>query len=92
MKAGAGILSDAAVLWEDLRINMNNMGDVGLMTRLWHVDAHQDDSFTHMALDTAANEVLGISMDKTYQKGVDWKVDPHEAHITCEHLVKAEDL
>ncbi|KAJ7023291.1 ribonuclease H-like domain-containing protein [Mycena alexandri] len=81
-KAGAGILSDAAVLWEDLRINLNNMVDVGLMTRLWHVDEHQDDSFTHMALDAAAKEVLGVSMDKTYQKGVEWKVGPHEAHIT----------
>ncbi|KAJ7037578.1 ribonuclease H-like domain-containing protein [Mycena alexandri] len=81
-KAGAGILSDATVLWEDLRMDINNMADVGLMTRLWHVDEHWDDQFTHMALDSAAKEVLGVSMDKTYQKGVNWKLDPHEAHIT----------
>ncbi|KAJ7024882.1 hypothetical protein C8F04DRAFT_1192050 [Mycena alexandri] len=58
------------------------MADVGLMTRLWHVEDHQVDAFTNMALDAAASEVLGVTMDKSYQKGVNWKNDPHEAHIT----------
>jgi len=82
-KAGAGLLSDAMVLWEDVRVDIKNMADVGLMTRLWHADTHREEAFSFMALDTAANVVLNVVMDKTYQKGVDWKVDPHEAQITC---------
>ncbi|KAJ7746071.1 ribonuclease H-like domain-containing protein [Mycena metata] len=83
VKAGAGLPSDAVVLWEDARVDVKNMADVGLMTRLWRAESHQEDAFTFLALETAAKDVLGIDMDKTYQKGVDWKVDPHEAQITC---------
>ncbi|KAJ7029815.1 ribonuclease H-like domain-containing protein [Mycena alexandri] len=82
LKAGAGILSDAAVLWEDVRVEVKNMADVGLMTRLWRAEDNPDDGFNHMALDAAASEAFGVTMDKRYQKGVDWKLDPHEAHIT----------
>ncbi|KAJ7728777.1 hypothetical protein B0H16DRAFT_1470362 [Mycena metata] len=83
VKASAGLPSDAVVLWEDTRVDVKNMADVGLMTRLWRAESHQEDAFTFLALETAAKDVLGIDMDKTYQKGVDWKVDPHEAQITC---------
>ncbi|KAJ7717855.1 ribonuclease H-like domain-containing protein [Mycena metata] len=80
-KSGAGVSNDAMVLWEDARIQVNQMADVGLMTRLLQVDIHPDDAFTHLALETAATDILNITMDKTYQKSVNWKLDPHEAHI-----------
>ncbi|KAJ6517093.1 hypothetical protein DFH09DRAFT_1287851 [Mycena vulgaris] len=34
----------------------------------------------HLSLNNAAAEVLGISVDKLYQKGVNWKREPHDAH------------
>ncbi|KAJ7764355.1 ribonuclease H-like domain-containing protein [Mycena metata] len=82
IKAGAGLISDAAILWEDVRVDAKNLVDAGLMTRLWQAESRKDDAFTFMGLDTAAKLALDIEMDKTYQKGVNWKEEPHQAQLT----------
>ncbi|KAJ7018226.1 ribonuclease H-like domain-containing protein [Mycena alexandri] len=81
IKAGAGILSDGVVIWEDLRSNARNLVDVGLMARLWGVTNHQEEPFSNLALDAATIEVLGIAIDKTFQRSVNWKMEPNRAHI-----------
>jgi hypothetical protein len=81
-KAGFGIINDACVVWEDLRTDMRNVIDVGLMVRLWKVDDHLDENFLPMAMDVAMKEALGRQVDKAYQKA-DWKVRPHEAKKLC---------
>ncbi|KAJ7768502.1 ribonuclease H-like domain-containing protein [Mycena metata] len=80
-KTGAGIASDGFVIWEDLRTNTKNLVDVGLMTRLWGVNKRKDEPYSNLALETAAAEILEITIDKTYQKNVDWKVEPNKAQI-----------
>jgi ribonuclease D len=93
IKAGVGISNDANIFWEDLRTNMKNLADAGLMTRIAHIELHQDELFGPLALDTAAAEVLNVTIDKTYQKS-DWTKPPHEGQkiCKCHHIVyPAED-
>ncbi|KAJ7718162.1 hypothetical protein B0H16DRAFT_1797865 [Mycena metata] len=73
IKAGAGLPSDATVLWEDLRVDIKNMADVGLMTRLWHVDSHQDDGFSFMALQRRGR-YLGSKWTKLTRKELTGKL------------------
>ncbi|KAJ7654016.1 ribonuclease H-like domain-containing protein [Mycena polygramma] len=79
--AGAGLTSDVSVIWEDLRIDMQELADVGLMTRLWKPEEHAEESFQNLALEQAAQEVLGITIDKSRQKNVDWKSNLSDADI-----------
>ncbi|KAJ7016805.1 hypothetical protein C8F04DRAFT_1201486 [Mycena alexandri] len=65
--AGAGLLSDTTVIWEDLRVDMKQLTDVGLMTRLWKPEARDEEGFQHLALDSATKEVLQITIDKSKQ-------------------------
>ncbi|KAJ7752953.1 ribonuclease H-like domain-containing protein [Mycena metata] len=70
---GAGLNSDADVVWEDLRIDMPSLADVGLMTRLADPESRTDENFQHLALDAAAEQILEVTIDKSRQKTVDWK-------------------
>ncbi|KAJ7720712.1 hypothetical protein B0H16DRAFT_1474287 [Mycena metata] len=79
---GAGLTSDAEVVWEDLRINMPRLADVGLMTRLLDPERRPDENFQQLALDAAADQILEVSLDKTRQKSVDWKGPLEEDDIT----------
>jgi exo-beta-1,3-glucanase (GH17 family) len=83
VKAGFGIMNDACVIWEDLRTDMRSIADVGLMIRLWKVDDHWEENFQPIAMDHAVKVVLGVTIDKTYQKA-DWKIRPHEGKKLCE--------
>lgn len=76
-------MNDAFVVWEDLRTDMRNLVDVGLMVRLWKVEDHQDENFLPMAMDLAAEEALGLKVDKAYQRA-DWKISPHEGKKLCQ--------
>ncbi|KAJ7715121.1 ribonuclease H-like domain-containing protein [Mycena metata] len=90
--AGAGILSDGCVIWEDLRCDAKSLVDVGLMTRLWRVDKHKEEPFGNLALEVAMREALGIEIDKTFQKTVDWKREPNKAHILYAAIDAAASL
>ncbi|KAJ6477939.1 ribonuclease H-like domain-containing protein [Mycena vitilis] len=79
--AGAGLTSDVSVIWEDLRIDMQELADVGLMTRLWKPEEHAEENFQNLALEQSAQEVLGITIDKSRQKSVDWKSKLSDADI-----------
>ncbi|KAJ6522826.1 ribonuclease H-like domain-containing protein [Mycena vulgaris] len=80
VKVGVGIASDAQVFWEDTQIILINMVDAGLMARLVNVEKHQEEPYTNLSLNNAAAEVLGISVNKLYQKGVNWKREPHDTY------------
>ncbi|KAJ7041714.1 hypothetical protein C8F04DRAFT_1176807 [Mycena alexandri] len=81
--AGAGLLSDTTVIWEDLHIDMKQLTDVGLMTRLWKPEARDEEGFQHLALDSATKDVLQITIDKSKQSLIDWRKEPSESDITC---------
>ncbi|KAJ7099206.1 hypothetical protein C8R44DRAFT_747890 [Mycena epipterygia] len=76
-----GLLTDVAVVWEDLRIDMQQLVDVGLMAKLWNPEAHPDDGFQNLALDVAAKEILEVTVDKSRQKTTDWKKEPSDEEI-----------
>ncbi|KAJ7169015.1 hypothetical protein C8R46DRAFT_1034137 [Mycena filopes] len=92
--AGAGLLSDVTVIWEDLRVDMKQLTDVGLMTRIWNTEAHADEGFQHLALESAAKEALDLAIDKSKQNTIDWKKEPSDRDITCEvqHRIPAPEL
>jgi hypothetical protein len=75
-------MSDACVIWEDLRINLKNAAELGLMARLWTLKNHEDEPFNQISLDTAAAEVLHVDVDKDFQK-INWKGELNDAHILC---------
>ncbi|KAJ6555576.1 hypothetical protein DFH09DRAFT_1084757 [Mycena vulgaris] len=54
--------------------------DPALILALVNVEKYQEEPYTNLSLNNAAAEVLGISVDKLYQKGVNWKREPHDAH------------
>ncbi|KAJ7474966.1 hypothetical protein FB451DRAFT_1174379 [Mycena latifolia] len=73
IRASAGIQSDAIVIWEDLRTDMRNMADICLMARLYNVKNHQNERFGHLVFNIAASEILDVTIEKTFQKTVDWE-------------------
>ncbi|KAJ7482338.1 ribonuclease H-like domain-containing protein [Mycena galericulata] len=79
--AGVGLLSDAAVVWEDLRVDMQQLVDVGLMTRLYKPEDFPEEPFQNVALDVAAHKILKIVIDKSRQKTVDWAKEPSDIDL-----------
>ncbi|KAJ7021219.1 ribonuclease H-like domain-containing protein [Mycena alexandri] len=90
--AGAGIISDGAVIWEDLRCNARSLVDVGLMARLAAVENHQEEPFSNLGLEVAMLEVMDIVIDKTFQKNVNWKAEPNKAHLLYAAIDTAASL
>ncbi|KAJ7039394.1 ribonuclease H-like domain-containing protein [Mycena alexandri] len=90
--AGAGIISDGAVIWEDLRCNARSLVDVGLMARLAAVENHQEEPFSNLGLEVAMLEVMDIVIDKTFQKNVNWKAEPNKAHLLYAAIDAAASL
>ncbi|KAJ7023777.1 hypothetical protein C8F04DRAFT_1304507, partial [Mycena alexandri] len=66
--AGVGLLSDVNVIWEDLRVDMQNLADVGLMAMLLKPEKHANDAFRNLSMDVATQEVLELTIDKGRQK------------------------
>ncbi|KAJ7441875.1 hypothetical protein FB451DRAFT_1190851 [Mycena latifolia] len=79
-KVGVGITNDALVIWEDLRTDLKTLIDIGLLTKLWTVEKHIEEPLAITGLEQAAKEILDITIDKSFQKTVDWKATPTEAH------------
>ncbi|KAJ7130012.1 hypothetical protein C8R43DRAFT_957222 [Mycena crocata] len=63
-KAEAGLLKDIAVIWDDLRFEMRNLVDVGLMARLLLVEKFPKMSFNNLALQACVEELLGCEFPK----------------------------
>ncbi|KAJ7495174.1 hypothetical protein FB451DRAFT_1387233 [Mycena latifolia] len=53
-KVGVGILNDAVMVWEDLQTDMENLMDVGLITRLETAENHLEEPFAVTGLGLAA--------------------------------------
>ncbi|KAJ7118461.1 ribonuclease H-like domain-containing protein [Mycena crocata] len=74
-KAGVGLAGDVKVFWTDMRSNLMNLVDVGLMSKLLLSEKYPDGGFTNLSLQTSVAEILGYHIEKDYQEGTDWKGD-----------------
>lgn len=83
-----GLLSDVNVVWEDLRVDLQNLVDVGLMAKLWKPEVHADEAFQNLSLEAATSEVFSITIDKGQQKGVLWDQDLKDEDIVCKSELK----
>ncbi|KAJ6447833.1 ribonuclease H-like domain-containing protein [Mycena vitilis] len=63
-KVGVGLNSDILVFWDDMRFEMGNMVDAGMMARLLLAEKYPKGSFNNLALKTCVEDILGNSMDK----------------------------
>ncbi|KAJ6507243.1 ribonuclease H-like domain-containing protein [Mycena vitilis] len=79
-KVGVGVVNDIPVVWNDLRMDLNNLIDAGLMARLLLVDKYVAGAYQNLSLVVSAQEVLGYTVDKGEQVS-DWTAQLTDAQI-----------
>ncbi|KAJ7114760.1 ribonuclease H-like domain-containing protein [Mycena epipterygia] len=72
IKVGVGFSQDVYHLWHDLRTNMLNMVDVGLMAKLCMAEKYALMPFGNLSLQNSAADILGYYISKDEQKS-NWK-------------------
>ncbi|KAJ6581761.1 ribonuclease H-like domain-containing protein [Mycena capillaripes] len=72
IKAGVGLGSDVPHLWGDLRTDMQNMVDVGLMAKLLFAHHYGDQPYGNLSLQNCAAYALGYYVSKE-ERVSDWK-------------------
>ncbi|KAJ7925803.1 ribonuclease H-like domain-containing protein [Mycena leptocephala] len=70
-KTGVGLLKDISVVWDDLRMEMKNLVDCGMMARLLLAEKYQKQAYGNLSLKTSVEDVLGFTIDKDLQQS-DW--------------------
>ncbi|KAJ7910038.1 ribonuclease H-like domain-containing protein [Mycena leptocephala] len=70
-KAGVGILKDISVVWDDMRMEMCNVADTGMMARLLLAEKLPKQAYSNLSLKTSVEEVLGFSIEKDLAQS-DW--------------------
>ncbi|KAJ7635499.1 ribonuclease H-like domain-containing protein [Mycena polygramma] len=63
-KVGVGLISDIIVFWDDMRFEMVNLVDAGMMARLLLAEKHSKGSFNNLALKTCVEDILNFSISK----------------------------
>ncbi|KAJ7454475.1 hypothetical protein FB451DRAFT_1184809 [Mycena latifolia] len=63
-KVGVGLPSDILVIWDDLRLDMKNLTDAGLMAKLAIADRYPKQVYGNLCLKTSIEEVLGYKLPK----------------------------
>ncbi|KAJ6579189.1 ribonuclease H-like domain-containing protein [Mycena vulgaris] len=71
IKVGLGVVNDIPVIWNDLRLDVNNLVDAGMMARLLLVEKYPNGAYQNLSMDTAAQEILGFRVNKDEQVS-DW--------------------
>jgi ribonuclease D len=70
-KAGVGILKDISVVWDDMRMEMRNLADAGMMARLLLAEKYPKQAYSNLSLKTSVEEILGFSIEKDLAQS-DW--------------------
>lgn len=70
-KAGVGILKDISVVWDDMRMEMRNLADTGMMARLLLAEKYPKQAYSNLSLKTSVEEVLSFSIEKDLAQS-DW--------------------
>ncbi|KAJ6520783.1 ribonuclease H-like domain-containing protein [Mycena vulgaris] len=71
-KTGGGLTRDITLIWDDLRIEMRNLVDVGMMTKLLFSEKYPKMAYGNLALKTCVEEVLGYQLSKDLSAS-NWK-------------------
>ncbi|KAJ7168841.1 ribonuclease H-like domain-containing protein [Mycena filopes] len=70
-KAGVGLIKDIAVIWDDLRLEMKNLVDVGMMAKLTLAEKHGKIGYGNLSLKVSVEDILGYKIDKELSQS-DW--------------------
>ncbi|KAJ7093623.1 ribonuclease H-like domain-containing protein [Mycena crocata] len=79
-KVGVGLLSDIPVIWNDLRSELKNLVDCGMMARLLLAETYDVGGFQNLSMDVAASEILSCRIDKSLQVS-NWRGTLTDAQI-----------
>ncbi|KAJ7020374.1 ribonuclease H-like domain-containing protein [Mycena alexandri] len=66
-KAGVGLTKDISVVWDDLRMEMKNLVDVGMMAKLVMAERYPKVGYGNMSLKQSVADVLGFRIEKDMQ-------------------------
>ncbi|KAJ7710929.1 ribonuclease H-like domain-containing protein [Mycena rosella] len=72
-KTGGGLTRDILVIWDDLRIEMLNLVDVGMMAKLVLAEKYPKMAYGNLVLRTSVQDILGFEMSKDLATS-DWSV------------------
>ncbi|KAJ7697476.1 ribonuclease H-like domain-containing protein [Mycena rosella] len=70
-KTGGGLIRDISVVWDNLRIEMRNLVDVGMMAKLVLAEKYPKMVYGNLALKTSVEDILGFELPKD-QSATDW--------------------
>ncbi|KAJ7462829.1 ribonuclease H-like domain-containing protein [Mycena galericulata] len=73
IKVGVGLMSDISTVWNDLRLDLVRLVDVGMMARLVLVEQYPSGAYQNLSLEVSVEQVLGYRMDKSEQVS-DWSM------------------
>jgi hypothetical protein len=83
-KVGVGVLKDVSVFWDDLRMEIRNVADSGMMARLMLAEKYQKQAYTNLSLKTSVEDILGFTIDKELSVS-DWSTDKlTDEQLECE--------
>ncbi|KAJ6522939.1 ribonuclease H-like domain-containing protein [Mycena vulgaris] len=71
-KTGAGLTKDIMVIWDDVRVEMKNLVDVGMMAKLLLSEKYPKMAYGNLALKTCVEDILGFELSKELTTS-DWK-------------------
>ncbi|KAJ7187196.1 ribonuclease H-like domain-containing protein [Mycena filopes] len=71
IKAGVGLIKDIAVVWDDMRMEMMHLVDVGMMSRLLLAENYPKAAYGNMSLKNSVEDGLGYSISKDLTQS-DW--------------------
>jgi ribonuclease D len=86
VKVGVGLVNDISVVWNDLRIDLNNLVDVGLMARLLLAEKYAAGAYQNLSMDVAVREIMGCKLDKAEQLS-DWSTDLTASQLRCWYFI-----
>ncbi|KAJ7926837.1 ribonuclease H-like domain-containing protein [Mycena leptocephala] len=72
-KVGVGIIRDILVIWDDLRFEMKNLVDAGMMAKLLLAEKYPKLAYGNLSLKTSVEDVLGYSISKELSES-DWSL------------------
>ncbi|KAJ7619242.1 ribonuclease H-like domain-containing protein [Mycena polygramma] len=79
-KVGVGLVSDGKVLWDGVRATVQNLVDVGLMTKLSNPERYKELDQGPLSLEACVQDLLHRRLDKELQQS-DWATEITPLHI-----------
>jgi ribonuclease D len=85
VKVAVGVISDISVVWDDLRVEIQNVVDAGMMAKLLLAEKYPKLAYGNLALKTCVEDVLGYTIDKELATS-DWAATSlTEEQLKCKH-------